>query len=364
MNRNGHRRSRGRHLLFALVALAGAGLIALAFGEFVARLLYRGPLVTGSLIVADPELGFGLRRGSCGRGVSPEFDVRYCIDRRLGVRIATPDARVPTTADVIVHGDSFVFGHGVEPGDVFTSLLAQQCSGTVLVNAGVFNYGPDQELLWARRVRQQCEAPLEWVCFYEGNDLQDLARFDLLRIAAAGLRQQPPIDAVGSWRRRLTGFWLYPWLCRSWLWSWAKQVLFSRVLAPAAVAPAVAAAAAPDQVQLLVRVYEQWQSEVGADRFLVVLIPARDHFRMRRPEVDRLKHQLRRAGIRFFDPAVTVPATTAAQAQFENNYYKTDPHWNAAGHAWAARCLAPLLQQMTAAVSTTRSAAAVPTGQP
>ena len=340
-------RSRRRHILFALITTVGAAGIALTLAEAAARLLYRGPLVTGSLIVADPELGFALRPGSCGRGVSPEFDVRYFIDRRLGVRTAEMAAQLPSAADLVVHGDSFVFGHGVEHDEVFTSLLAAKSPGTTIVNAGVFNYGPDQEFLWARRLRAEFPAALEWACSFEDNDIGDVTRYGLLQVTENGLRQQSPRDSVGPWRRRLTGLRFYPWLCRSWLWGWAKHVLVDSTMQAEPAAAADAVRSGQDPVRLLVSLYTRWQQEVGADRFRVVFIPARDHFRRPRADVDRLKRELQAAGIQFCDLAGAMDA--AAPARFEAGYYERDEHWNPAGHAWAAGNLEPVLRKMRAA---------------
>lgn len=80
-------------------------------------------------------------------------------------------------ADVIVIGDSFIEGMGVSASDLLTSHLAIQLGRTV-VNLGQSYYAPQQELELLRRYGLQLR-PKDCVWgFFEGNDLDDVHRYN------------------------------------------------------------------------------------------------------------------------------------------------------------------------------------------
>ena len=78
----------------ALAALGLGCLVGLVLAEGLTRLLYRGNVVTGSLIVDDPELGFALRRDVSCHGSCAEFSVDYATDPEYGIRVAARGDRV------------------------------------------------------------------------------------------------------------------------------------------------------------------------------------------------------------------------------------------------------------------------------
>ena len=56
------------------------------------------------------------------------------------------------TTRILVLGDSFTWGYGVETDDIFTEQLETMFDGSVdVINAGVTGYGTDQELLFLER---------------------------------------------------------------------------------------------------------------------------------------------------------------------------------------------------------------------
>ena len=99
----------------------------------------------------DPRLGWHHTAGS--EGVfdrSPVFRTRVRINDK-GLRGRDyPYERVAGRRRILVLGDSFVFGYGVEQEEIFTTVLEGLLPATEVINAGVSGYGTDQELLWFR----------------------------------------------------------------------------------------------------------------------------------------------------------------------------------------------------------------------
>ena len=98
------------------------------------------------------------------------FDVAY---DRNGFR----NPRNLTSAEVVVLGDSFVEGGLVAADDVFTTVLARRL-GRDVANLGQSGYGPQQELAVLKRFGTPLKPRLCIWTFYEGNDLDDVARYE------------------------------------------------------------------------------------------------------------------------------------------------------------------------------------------
>ncbi len=74
---------------------------------------------------------------------------------RFGYRGTAYDLARSDRRRILVLGDSYVWGFGVEDAEIFTSLMEQRTGGTVeVVNLGVSGYGNDQEYLqWQQKGR-------------------------------------------------------------------------------------------------------------------------------------------------------------------------------------------------------------------
>lgn len=72
-------------------------------------------------------------------------------------------------AEMVVFGDSFAFGHGVDDNDFF----ADRCPGIRVKALGANGYNMVQELLWMERLQDRLSGKVVvWFAFY-GNDLMD-----------------------------------------------------------------------------------------------------------------------------------------------------------------------------------------------
>jgi len=98
--------------------------------------------------------------------------VRYRYDQN-GFR-NRPD---PQAAEIVVLGDSFVEGWGVTASELVTSRLAADL-GRPVVNLGQSWYGPQQELEVLRRYALPLHPRVCVWAFFEGNDLQDVERYE------------------------------------------------------------------------------------------------------------------------------------------------------------------------------------------
>lgn len=162
-------RLRAALLLFSLaISLIGA--------EIALRLLGIGAPVErrGSagftFFTQDEQLGWDLVPGAVDRFTTDEFDVEVRITEQglraprlyaLAPSVAEDlsDAEAPPQNRIVVLGDSFSFGHGVDVDQAWPALLdARLGDDHEVINLSVTGYGTDQQLL---RFEQRLDRPDE-----------------------------------------------------------------------------------------------------------------------------------------------------------------------------------------------------------
>lgn len=134
--------SRRMALAVGGLALAVGGLLAgLLAAEAVASLRDEGAFPHVNFYVPDDVLGVRLAPGAHQKIAFGGNPVTTLETNALGYR--APDWPAPGDREVVVVGDSQVFGLGVEAEDSLPAQLAVQ-SGRVVLNGGVPTYGPDE----------------------------------------------------------------------------------------------------------------------------------------------------------------------------------------------------------------------------
>ncbi|HVV88372.1 MAG TPA: hypothetical protein VHE35_35260, partial [Kofleriaceae bacterium] len=134
------------------LAMALAGLACgLGVAECMFRIRDHGGFPKLNVYQADPVLGVRLEPGARQRFVYPDNPITTVRINRQGYRGA--DFPKPGPDDVLVVGDSQVFGLGVEEGQTFSAVLQGQLGGgRAVLNAGVPTYGPDEYVAVAREL--------------------------------------------------------------------------------------------------------------------------------------------------------------------------------------------------------------------
>ncbi len=169
-----------RRLLIATLKVCLGLLLGLVIAEVSFRLRDGGAFPHVNVYLPDAELGAKLEPFATQRLAftgNPATSLR--INSR-GFRGGEWPAPVP--GELIVVGDSQVFGLGVEEADTFPSQLAK-ASGRQVINAGVPTYGPFEYLAVARRLQAERPGAKIVFVFNVANDFFELERPNVKRHA-------------------------------------------------------------------------------------------------------------------------------------------------------------------------------------
>ncbi|MEM1054068.1 MAG: hypothetical protein AAGI52_00975 [Bacteroidota bacterium] len=115
---------RRRLGVFRFIALALGLIVAFVFAEFGLRLI--APQPTGPVALApDPDVGAMPRPDFRGRKQIPGVYAYTFTHAPEGLRTVPASATDSTAPEVLILGDSFTYGMGVEDGETFASRLAE-----------------------------------------------------------------------------------------------------------------------------------------------------------------------------------------------------------------------------------------------
>ena len=165
-----HTTSSGRANALLLVVTL---LVLVVATEITLRFVYH-PEFLGSVIRFDPVLGWSLDPGSSLMSVDSQRDLRYRIGvNSLGLRDREHSLDKPRGIHrVLVLGDSFVFGVGLDAGERFSDLLDRSLPDDVeVINAGVPGWGTDQEMLFYESSLRRLQPDVVVLTFLGQNDV-------------------------------------------------------------------------------------------------------------------------------------------------------------------------------------------------
>jgi hypothetical protein len=173
---SGTRRHFGCLINLALL-LTSTG-FALLVGECSLRLLGWKPMYVSPerdrFWAYDSVLGWAQRPGQEGWFETPQFRTYVRINQQ-GLRDGEHTyERSDGRPRILVLGDSFAWGYGVDEAERFSERL-EAALGVEAINAGVSGYSTDQELLWYRDEGVKYDVDLV-ILVMTGNDVGDVYR--------------------------------------------------------------------------------------------------------------------------------------------------------------------------------------------
>lgn len=168
-------RALGVRLILLLASLA----FSLGAAEVALRLVRPQPvlLVDRGLYAPDVPAGYRLNPGFAGRiSNRVEFDTRVAINRD-GLRGSEIGLKRPGRMRILVLGDSFVFGVGVDEPQSYPrrleAILRQGGIDAEVLNAGVPGYGFTEAVDWFERHGTGLAPDLILLTAFLGNDFED-----------------------------------------------------------------------------------------------------------------------------------------------------------------------------------------------
>jgi len=198
--------SRRREALFGAVAVLLVSAISLAAAEVVLRAADYPPADFSPWIRSD-SLGFRLAPGIRTRMRGPEYDVEV-VSNSLGMRDDEPLAK--SGPRVLLLGDSFAMGYGVERPRIFADLLEREVPADV-VNAGTGGYELVQQPRVLAEHGPRFRPDLVVYALYLGNDLAQNDEWEVRQDSTLHNRvREYPVRQVGEFKlRRLARDFLY-----------------------------------------------------------------------------------------------------------------------------------------------------------
>lgn len=355
----------GRRLAQLAASLAVAGLsllVAALLLELGTRTLglhfpaiARPEVKDGGLWVYDRTKGWFHSPGSRGQAFLGGPDEGRVHINALGLRGPELErTKPPDRRRVLVLGDSYVFGVGVDEEHVFSTRLRQRLerggARVEVVNAGVSGYSTDQQLVLLQELGPRL-APDVVVLVMCDNDFEGNGEsfsyqqyykpyYEQTGDGTLVLRQVPVPRLDGAQRVRL---WLGQ---RSNVWNFARNRRASwpplqRVLERLEVD--VTRASPDDPVRLtaaLVTAMRDLAARLGAAFLTVNTARRRENTAL----FQALRPHLKRAGIDYL--GLEGPLERARRRHPEWPWdFAGDPHWNVAAHRLAAEVVAQRLEQ-------------------
>jgi len=369
-----------KRAIFSMVLLSAGFLLALALAEVVLRLFpsllppeRRQYLEVdlNNVGIADPDTGHLHTPNSVGKLAGPDFTATHHTDAH-GFRNHAP---WPTRADVVVLGDSLVFGYGVDDSGAWPEQLGQQLSGVRVMNLGLIGAGPEQYLRVYRKFGAPLRPRLVVLGFFPDNDFWDAEMFDRWQRSGAGGNYmvwrnygrraknpfRDPVNAAKGWLVRKSYLYnlsvatVQAYRVRS---SGEPKVVHLKDGSSVRLMPSgylkrtEGSRPGHKTFRLVADAIEQLDREVrqSGSTLLIVIQPGKEQVYLPimgqavRDPADGVKDELRRLGIEYLD---MTPVFQRRAAAGETLFFESDGHPNARGY----RLIADLVSGHVAARS-------------
>lgn len=144
-----------------LALLAGSSLVSLVLLEVLVRLFVPPPglipfgiVETRELMKPDPVRGYRYASGYSRRIVTENYTIDFETNS-FGLRDVEPESVAADRVPILVVGDSYTQGHGVEAFEAWPKQIEARRPGLHLWNAGVSGYGLEQMRRTAEQLRER-----------------------------------------------------------------------------------------------------------------------------------------------------------------------------------------------------------------
>lgn len=182
-------------LVLIRLALVTVGLVlALAGAEIGVRCFTRFEYTAPRIFAPSDLIPWELRKGAraVDEGYWGEFHVSIAVNAGGYRQAEFSTSKAPGTTRILVLGDSFTFGYGVEEPDayprVLETLLNSQGRRYEVINAGYASgYAPDTALVYFRARGRMLQPDVVILAFFQGNDIGDLRTTEWPLTDSAGL---------------------------------------------------------------------------------------------------------------------------------------------------------------------------------
>jgi len=324
-----------------IIGLAIAGLLT----EGLARIFFDERILPRYVV----DSGYGVR------GTQANITTRHYVPGEYSVTVSTNSAGLRSTAEysiakpngvkrVLMLGDSFVFGYGVENDEVVSAVLEDMLNLDTasdetfeVINLGVAGFGQAEELVTYREIGRAYEADVTIIFYYE-NDIGNNAVAALFELTDDGTVSRTTSNYLPAVKSREFLYSIAPirWLFE---YSVAWNVIRNRLsyLVQQSKLKKQGLTNVHDSnshaIELTLALLGQFITEINADgsKAVVVVIPSQKNMSTNFP-LER--HEIEELGANLIDGRDYLVA---------DDYWPIDSHWKSTGHRKTAEQLLLLL---------------------